>query len=516
MAESKSQPEESDPLAVEDQLEDQAAAEPGGQGAPEADKPKLDLTVAIASPSACERRITVTVPRTDIDRYFDRAFGDMMPKAAVPGFRAGRAPRKLVESRFKKELAPQVKGSLLLDSITQVSEDEKLAPISEPEFDIDAIELPEEGPMVFEYKLEVRPEFDLPEWRGLSLERPVREFTDKDVQRRREQILGQHGRLVPKDGPAAAGDYISTNLAFYDGERLISKSDEEVLRIRPVLSFRDGRIEGFDKLMKGAKAGDTREAQTTISRDAPNAELRGKGVRAVFEILEVKQLELPELTPQLLDDLGGFETPEELDQAIKADLERQLRYHQGQRARQQVTALLTQAASWELPPDLLRRQSQRELERAVLELRRSGFSEQEIRAHANDLRQNSLANTARALKEHFILERIAEAEQIADEPDDYDDEIDLIAAQTGDSARRVRAQLEKRGLFDVLRNQIIERKVLDRIYSHARFKEVPFQPEATETEAVDQSATGEEPASEIPEVTSPDAPTAPGEQPPAR
>ena len=70
------------------------------------------------------------------------------------------------------------------------------------------------------------------------------------------------------------------------------------------------------------------------------------------------------------------------------------------------------SASWDLPPALLKRQSRRELERAVLELRRSGFGEDEIRAHENELRQNSMVSTARALKEHFILERIAEDEKI--------------------------------------------------------------------------------------------------------
>jgi trigger factor len=506
MAESKSvPPEDADTVGVAEQ-EEASSEQPQ----------RLELEISIASPTACERKITVTVPRADIDRYFDKAFGDMMPSATVPGFRAGRAPRKLVEARFRKEVAPQVKGSLLLDSITQVTDDQKLAPISEPEFELDAIELPEDGPLVFEYKLEVRPEFDLPEWRGLALEKPTREFNDKDVTRRREALLAQHGRLAPKDGPAAVGDYLSTNLAFYDGDRLISESKEEVIRIRPILSFRDGRIADFDKLMKGVKAGETREAPAAISADAPNADLRGKNVRAVFEVLEVKQLELPELTPELLDELGGFETQAELDDAVKADLERQLRYHQGQRARQQVTALLTQAAGWELPPDLLRRQSQRELERAVLELRRSGFSDQEIRAHSNDLRQNSLTSTARALKEHFILERIAEAENIEDAPADYDQEIELIAAQSGESVRRVRAQLEKRGLFDVLRNQIVERKVLDLIYAQAKFKEVPFQPEAGDTEAVDQSATGDEPESDIPEVKSADAPEATGDRGPDR
>src|SRR5262245_16401141 len=106
------------------------------------------------------------------------------------------------------------------------------------------------------------------------------------------------------------------------------------------------------------------------------------------------------------------------------------------------------------------------------------------------LRQNSTSSTATALKEHFILERIAEEEKIDVEEGDYDKEIFLIAAQSGESVRRVRAQLEKRGLMDTLRNQIVERKTIETILSHATFKDVPFQLEGMETEAIDQSAGG--------------------------
>ena len=155
--------------------------------------------------------------------------------------------------------------------------------------------------------------------------------------------------------------------------------------------------------------------------------------------------------------------------------------------------LLTEAADWDLPKELLQRQSQRELERAVLELRRNGFSEQEIRAHSNELRQNAMSSTARSLKEHFILERIAEEEKIEESPADFDLEIEAIAAQSMESPRRVRARLEKQGLMDVLGNQIRERKVLELIYDAAEFKEVSMDdPAATDVEAVDQSAAGED------------------------
>jgi trigger factor len=284
----------------------------------------------------------------------------------------------------------------------------------------------------------------------------------------------------------------------------LASSKEEVIRIRPVLSFRDGKIDAFDKLMKGVKAGETRETTARLSADAPNESLRGQQIAAIFEVLEVKKLELPQLTAELLNELGDFKSEGELRDAVKEDLERQLEYHQQQQARRQVAAALTVSANWQLPPELLRRQSRRELERAILELRRNGFSDAEIRAYENDLRQNSAASTARALKEHFILERIAEDQKFEASPEDYQAEISLIAAQSGESARRVRARLEKGGLMDSLRNQIIERKVIDLVLEHATFKDVPYKPEGSDTEAIDQSAGGEvEGDSAIPEAKHP-------------
>jgi trigger factor len=134
-----------------------------------------------------------------------------------------------------------------------------------------------------------------------------------------------------------------------------------------------------------------------------------------------------------------------------------------------------------------------------MELQRSGFSENEIRGAENELRQNSSVSTARALKEHFIFERIAEEESIEETPEDYDREIDLIAEQSGETPRRVRARLEKGGGMDMLRNQVIERKVVDLILSHAEFEEIPYKPETTEAEAVGWSASGEQ-ESTIPEI----------------
>jgi len=464
----------------------------------------LQLTVDVESPSACERHVTVTVAREDIERYFDDAFSEMMPSANVPGFRPGRAPRKLVENRYRKEVVEQVKSSILMDSMSQISKEYNFTPISEPDFELEAVEVPDDGPMTFEFDLEVRPEFELPDWKGLTIQRPVREYNEKDIDKRLDKILVPHGQLVPHEGKAQAGDYVSLNITCtHEGEEVASVR-EEVVRICPILSFRDGKIEIFDKLMVGASAGDVRETEFELSGDAPNQKLRGKTVSVGLEILEVKKLELPELTPELLENMGEFDSERALRQAVQQDLQRQLFYYQAQKIRQQIASALTASADWELPPGLLERQSERELERRSLELQRSGFSDSEIRARENELRQNSTSSTATALKEHFILEQIAEEENVETDNQDYDDEIALIASQSGESERRVRAKIEKRNLMDVLRNQIIERKVIELVRSHANFKDIPFKQDELDkqgVEAIDMAASGGKRGASIPDAT---------------
>src|SRR5437762_8568622 len=168
------------------------------------EKQRLSLEVKIDSPSACERHVTVTVAKEDVSRYVTDAFNELMPKAELPGFRPGRAPRKLVESRFKEHIADQVKGKILMDSLSQLSDDHQFTAISEPDFDMNSVQLPDDGPMVFEFDIEVRPEFDVPQWKGLTLERPAHEYSDKEVSERLEQLLAKYGALETHEGPIEA------------------------------------------------------------------------------------------------------------------------------------------------------------------------------------------------------------------------------------------------------------------------------------------------------------------------
>ena len=499
-AESNAVPEENleeaqDAVATEDIIED---VDDIAEDVEEADdEQRIATEVEVKEIGACERHVVVTVPRDDINRYLDDAYSELMPKAQVAGFRQGRAPRKLVETRFKDEVTNQVKGSLLMDAMGQVTDEQDFSAISEPDFDYEAIQMPDDGPLTFEFSVEVRPDFDMPEWKGLTLEQQSHEYTQEEVEAKTKDLLQRYGEVEDHDGPVTEDDVVIVNVTFKDGDEEVSSLSETSVPVRETLSFADGELAEFDKLVLGQSKGDTASGKATLSEtlDTDNA---GKSYDAEVEISGIKRVNLPELTEEFLENIGGFKSEEDLHEVVKGELERQLQYHQQQGLRQQITGALTESASWELPPALLRRQSQRELQRAILEMQSSGFPEEEIRRQINRIQQNLLGSTERALREHFILERIAEENELEATSEDVEREILIIAMQQETSPRRVRARLEKQGDMDALRNQIVERKSIELITSEADIKEVPLEDDSSDNSfPVSHAISGQLPGSEV-------------------
>ena len=466
----------------------------------ESEKQKLNLNVKVAETSACERHVTVTIPREDIERYFSEKFDDLAPNAEVPGFRAGKAPRRLIENRFREHVEDQVKGSLLMDSLAQINDDEEFSAISEPDFDFESINIPEDGPMTYEFNIEVRPEFDLPNWKGLELTRTEKEFADSEIDEEIIKLGSRTADMVPVEEPADMGDYVVVDLVATHEGKEVSRASESLVELRANLSFGDGQLDGFGDLLKGAKSGDKKNAKVTVSEFAANEEMQGKEVDLEITLLDVKRIE-PVDAAEVAEKLG-FESVDKLREVMGDNLKSRLQYTQRQEVRQQISELLTESADWELPQELLMRQSRRELDRAIIELRSSGFSEQDIQAQENQLRQNVMKRTETMLKEHFILERIAEAENVEENDGDFELEIAKLAMQQNDSPRRVRARLERTGQMDSLRNMIIEQKVLEMIEGEAKITASNENKDdaAAETAALDFFVGGTRAGEHIPEA----------------
>jgi trigger factor len=444
------------------------------------EKPPIQLDVKVESPQACLREVIVTIPQAEVQRYLKEAYDELVPEAQVPGFRNGRAPRKLVEKQFKDRVTEQVKGSLLMDSLSQVTDSQDFSAIGEPDFDYNSINLPDSGDFKYQFQIEVRPEFETPSWKGVELSKPVEEIAADDVQEALDRVLTKYASLEATDGPAEMGDKLLLTAKFEHDGKTLSQMDEERVTLEVRLSFSDGVSEGFGELMTGAKEGESRTGKVSIADGVDDEVMRGTEVDATFHVVEVLKRENPELTPAFLEELGDFESEDELRDFVRDSLTRQADYRTQQELRKSVVSLLADSAKFELPESLVKRQTMRELERKVLELRRSGFDEDSIRGFVNASKQNAQVTTEAALREHFILEQIAEEESVDADESDYDAEIALIAQQSDTPERRVRARLEKQGQMDALRNQIVERKVIEMIVKTAKVTEEPVEKKAGE------------------------------------
>jgi len=186
-----------------------------------------------------------------------------------------------------------------------------------------------------------------------------------------------------------------------------------------------------------------------------------------------------------------LESEEDLRKEIQDTLERQVTYQQRQSARAQVLEKITDSADWELPEDLVLRQVENALRREILEMQQAGFTTQQIRVRENELRQRAISTTRQALKEHFVLDRIAAEEEIEVTPADIEAEVYLMALQRGENPRRVRARLNKSGMIENLEAQIFERKAVDIVLDRAQYEDVEMEPPAEDrVEAVPRSICG--------------------------
>jgi trigger factor len=465
------------------------AEAPAAEGEEKKDKLRQDVLITEVGP--CRKHIKVTVDRSNIDELFNEKVAELVGDSHVPGFRPGKAPRQVVVRKFQKDIGEQIKSQVLMASLEQLAEDHDIAPLSAPNINPNKLEIPKDGPFIYEFEVEVRPQFDLPDYKGLKLKRPVKTFTDADAEKEEKRILARFGQLVPKPkGNAEDGDYLIADMTTRHEGKELGTAKEITLRIDDRLAFRDGVADRFGEQVEGAKAGDTRTIDITLADNVAAEALRGQKVQATLEVKDVKTMRLPELTHEFLHNFG-VHTPEQLREWVRTLLDRRLEYQQRQSAREQVMQHIAASATWELPQDLLVRQARKALARRVMEMRESGMSEEDIRARQRLLQQDILNSTALSLKEHFVLQKIAEVEKVDVNDDEINDEIERIADQTGESPRRVRSQLEKDDMIETLAAQLIERKALDQILASAEYEDVPLEPERAVGAAEAQAVTGE-------------------------
>ncbi|MCY2934112.1 MAG: trigger factor [Planctomycetota bacterium] len=430
---------------------------------------KIQYKAEISEAGPCRKRIKVTIPQEEIALQLEDSIGDMRKEAQVPGFRPGRVPKILIQRRFKKEMSDRVKTNLMLATLEQVEKDHKLNLISQPQLDFEAVALPDTGSMSFEMEVEVRPDFDAPSYSDLKVKRPSRVLTPADVEKQYKSFLERYADLVPKtEGGAELGDLVIADLVFSRNGEPVNTAKEIQFRVQPELRFQDGRVPTCGVALAGVKPGQKVTTKALVGTASADPTLRGQEIDVTFEVNDLKFLRLPEVNDDFLGAIG-FETEDELKEALKEVLQGRLE-------------------SFELPRDLVNRQTRDTMRKRVMDLRESGLSENQIRAREAELRANAFESTVRGLKEYFILDKIATGLDIKVESEDLNREIEKMAEREDESPRRIRARLERENSMDFLAIQVLENKTIDYILEHVAIQDVLMVDEA-EVETLEESAT---------------------------
>ncbi len=434
---------------------------------------RMTLGVDVRDIGPCKKHVRVKVPEADIKYIRNFVLDTMKGNAAVPGFRPGKAPKEIVAKKFARELADEIKQKVLIGSLEQLSIETQIEPINEPDMDVENLTIPDSGDFEYEFTVEVRPSFELPDYGKLKIKRPVREVADADVDEAQQRFLEQYAEHVPTDAAIEPLDFVKLTASFSHQGQPLRDSELLAVRVRATLRFEDAEIGDFDKLLAGAKVGDSRETTVSISREAENIGMRGEKVQIAFQVLEVNKVKLPELNRALFQRVG-VETLDELRIEIEQSLQRQTQYDQRQAVRRQVIDKITESASWELPEDLVLKQIENAMYREVLEMEQAGYTSQQIKVRENELRQRQVSITRQAMKEHFILDKVATQENIEVTSYDIETELAYMAISRGENPRRLQARLKKTGVIENLEAQIRERKAVDVILSKAEFEDVPM------------------------------------------
>jgi trigger factor len=359
-------------------------------------------------------RVEVEVPAKDVDRATSRAARAMAKEMRMSGFRQGKAPPSLVIQRLGfgpileeaiREALPEWYERALLDA--------SVTPIGDPSIEMVATPDGEGEPLAFKFEVGVRPPAKLGEYRGLEVGRKEEEVPDDLVEAEIERVRESFARLEPVEREAGEGDSLLIDFeGFVDGTAFEGGKAEDYL-----LELGSGQlIEGFEEQLVGARAGEERKVEVTFPGEYQAEHLAGKD--AVFEIKvkEVREKILPELDDDFASDASEFETLEEL----RADVREKVGAALGSRAEEdfRIAAIdaAVDAATVEVPADLVTSRATERWERMERQLAQRGmdpntFLQMQGKTR-EELIEESKPDAERELKREAVVTAIAAAEEI--------------------------------------------------------------------------------------------------------
>ncbi|MBN1845577.1 MAG: trigger factor [Sedimentisphaerales bacterium] len=482
----KSQPEQEpgesesplqEPIESESTLQDpaEAASVDTDQQNEQPEDEKLQCTVTLEDCGPWKKRICVDIQRDQIDKELDKQYAGLRLTALVPGFRKGRAPRRLIEKRYGDDISSQAKLRLLAQAFEQIEKEQDFEILSEPDLDPEAIELPDEGDFHFEYEVEVKPQFELPELEGIRIEKPLFEVTEERIDEALENLLRRQGRIEElHEGAAQEGDMLIADMMMRaDG---VEEPVQDELR----LFTNSSKINGVpiepkkeDHWLAGVAVGDEATCKGIVPAEFAKSEYRGKEAEFTLRIKQLRRL-VPAVLNQEFLQRAGLQDESELRRRIEEDMETQADREIRNQMAQQVYRYLAENVDFELPEGIASQHADRALQRRYFELLQQGVPQEQITQNLEQLRTSSTLESQQQLKMTFILEKVSEHLGIEVGPNEVNAVVAQLAAQYGRRPERMRDELQREGRLEQITQHLRDDRAIDKILEMAEVVDAPL------------------------------------------
>jgi trigger factor len=432
-------------------------------------------------------RLQIELPPEEVAKEWDAIANSFARFAKIPGYRPGKAPRAVIDKRFRKEIQEELTKKLVSKSYHEAIEQEQLRVASLT--NIEDVQFGDDKSMRFRATVVTAPEFDLPDYKKIPLHLPDTKVSDDEVKVALERLRDQAADFV--DVPSRGlqmGDFAVLDFeGSVDGKFISEIAPQASKNLQGSKKFwlhlaPDNFLPKFCEQLLGQNRDETRLVIVNFPDDFAVKELAGKKADYAVTLREIKEKVLPPVDDALAAKLVPGKTLADLRQMIADDIEH-AKEHDLERAKEsQIMKYLHERIQFELPPPLLQNETRRALAELVQRNREAGVTDEMLKEKEKELIDGAAGLASHRLKTNFILHRIAEREKIQVTKEDVDLRIRQEAARYDISPEKMRKELRQQDALDDVAEQVLLGKTLDFLKANVSVEQVK-QPAGVEQES---------------------------------
>ncbi len=432
------------------------------------------MNVVVEPLPNCLATLRVEVEAEKVTQKRDAVTKEYSQQARIPGYRPGKAPRAVIERKFKKQIREELERQLVGESTRQAISEKGLRVLQLA--NLEDVKIADDDSLSFTATVVTHPEFALPEYKGISIEQKTAEVTDEDVETAIEELREQAADFVEltEERGAQMEDYIVVDYAgTIDGQpvhELFPKAGKPLSGNNDfwIKMTEEAFFPGFCEALLGAKPDETRKFTIEVPADFPVEGMPGQKIDYEVTVNKIMEKKLPALDDEFAATVATGKSIEELRKLTREELGRRTKGGVEADKRNQIMRHLLSWVECELPQNLVRQETQRILSEIVRENQARGVADEVLKESEKQLVGTAAQNARERLKGTFILMRIAEQEGIKIPKEEVFGRVAVLAERYNMPFEKMLKELEKRDALDQIREEILTAKVLDFLVAHAK------------------------------------------------